>query len=158
MEDEPLFPSGPWTGFYNYTGPEDRHRMDLHLTFARGGVAGEGNDNIGPFLIRGRYDASTRECHWTKTYIGAHDVSYRGYRDTHGIWGTWEIGTWNKGGFHIWPRAQGEGNTSAKKAEADPPVEAIGTEEIEADRPAVPRAIDGPRARRSNQYSVFSIQ
>ena len=35
MDDE-LFPSGPWTGFYNYTGPEDRHRMDLHLTFANG--------------------------------------------------------------------------------------------------------------------------
>ena len=28
-----LFPSGPWTGFYNYS-PKDKHRMDLGLTFA----------------------------------------------------------------------------------------------------------------------------
>ena len=34
--DDDLFPSGPWTGFYNYTGPEDRHRMDLHLDFMNG--------------------------------------------------------------------------------------------------------------------------
>src|SRR5207249_5143062 len=91
VDDGDLFPSGPWTGFYNYTGPEDRHRMDLHLTFAQGGIAGEGGDDVGPFLIRGRYDAATRECHWTKTYIGGHDVFYRGFRDTLGIWGTWEI-------------------------------------------------------------------
>ena len=28
---EPIFPSGPWIGFYNYR-PGERHRMDLHLT------------------------------------------------------------------------------------------------------------------------------
>lgn len=151
MDDEPLFPSGPWTGFYNYTGPEDRHRMDLHLTFARGGIAGEGTDDIGPFRIRGKYDAPARECHWTKTYIGAHDVSYRGFRDTHGIWGTWEIGRWSKGGFHIWPLAQGEGSTAAKKAEAEPPAEAIGTEAAEIERPGVPVEVDGAGARSSNQ-------
>src|SRR5262249_36241197 len=134
---DPLFPSGPWTGFYNYTGPEDRHRMDLHLTFARGGIAGEGNDDIGPFLISGKYDAPSRECHWTKSYIGRHGVFYRGFRDAHGIWGTWEIGKWNKGGFHIWPLAQGEGNTAAKKEEAEPPVEAIGAEVEEVEQPGV---------------------
>ena len=35
-----LFPSGPWTGFYNYR-PGDRHRMDLQLTFANGNIARE---------------------------------------------------------------------------------------------------------------------
>jgi hypothetical protein len=30
-----LFPSGAWTGFYNYR-PKDKHRMDLDLTFAAG--------------------------------------------------------------------------------------------------------------------------
>src|SRR5262249_49673643 len=117
MEDDPLFPSGPWTGFYNYTGPEDRHRMDLHLTFARGGIAGEGNDDIGPFLIRGKYDAPSRECHWTKSYIGRHDVFYRGFRDAHGIWGTWEIGKWNKGVFTSgrWRRAKATRRRKRKK-------------------------------------------
>lgn len=28
-----LFPSGPWTGVYNYS-PQDKRRMDLDLTFA----------------------------------------------------------------------------------------------------------------------------
>lgn len=62
MTDE-LYPSGPWTGFYNCE-PGDRHRMDLQLTFAGGGVAGTGNDDAGRFTIRGRYDATNRECHW----------------------------------------------------------------------------------------------
>jgi hypothetical protein len=49
---EDPFPSGPWVGFYN-CGPGDRHRMDLHLTFADGIVTGDGNDDVGRFLIRG---------------------------------------------------------------------------------------------------------
>ena len=134
MEDDVQFPSGPWTGFYNYGGPEDRHRMDIHLTFARGGIAGEGGDDIGPFMVRGRYDAATKDCHWTKTYLGRHDVFYRGCRDAHGIWGTWEIPPWAKGGFHIWPRAQGGSGVSAKREEADPPPQAVGTESTEQQR------------------------
>ena len=63
---EGLFPSGPWTGFYNYR-PGDRHRMDLQLTFANGNMSGDGVDDIGRFLIKGRYDAANRECYWTKT-------------------------------------------------------------------------------------------
>jgi hypothetical protein len=127
MKDD-HFPSGPWAGFYNYTGPEDRHRMDLHLTFADGRVTGEGNDDIGPFLIDGRFDAGSRECSWTKTYLGAHDVFYRGFGEGNGIWGTWEIPAWNKGGFHIWPRQSGNGEHEKLEREADAPVEAIGTE------------------------------
>ena len=52
-----------------------------------------------------------RECHWTKTYLGSHEVFYRGFREGKGIWGTWEIGggLWGRGGFHIWPKAAGEG-------------------------------------------------
>ena len=49
---EPLFPSGPWTGFYNYR-PGDRHRMDLQLTFANRNMSGDGVDDIGRFLIQG---------------------------------------------------------------------------------------------------------
>src|SRR6185503_5598371 len=84
------FPSGPWTGFYNYS-PKDKHRMDLDLTFAGGKMSGGGNADV-----------------------GAHDVSYRGFREGKGIWGTWEISLFARGGFHIWPKRVGEGETEAR--------------------------------------------
>src|SRR5260370_10919529 len=74
-----LFPSGPWTGFYNYRPGGERHRMDLHLAFANGSMSGDGNDDVGRFLIKGRYDPGSLECHWNKTYIGGHDVFYPGF-------------------------------------------------------------------------------
>ena len=126
---EALFPSGPWVGFYNYY-PGDRHRMDLLLTFANGNMSGDGVDDIGRFLIKGRYDAASRECYWTKSYLGAHDVFYRGFREGKGIWGTWEIAAWAHGGFHIWPRQAGEGEASAETAATEEPVDAIVTEEL----------------------------
>ena len=72
------FPSGPWVGFYTYSAAHDKHRMDLGLDFANGRVSGEGNDDVGAFVISGRFDSAKGECDWTKTYIGAHDVFYRG--------------------------------------------------------------------------------
>jgi len=111
-----LFPSGPWVGFYNYQ-PGERHRMDLHLTFANGQMTGDGSDDIGRFRIKGRYDATTRECHWTKSYLGAHDVFYRGFREGKGIWGTWEINVFAHGGFHIWPKRVGEGEVEVESQE-----------------------------------------
>ena len=124
-----LFPSGPWTGFYNYR-PGDRHRMDLQLTFANGVLRGDGVDDVGRFLIRGRYEVATRECYWTKTYVEAHDVFYRGFREGKGIWGTWEIGIMAHGGFHIWPRQAGEGEVEAENATAAEPADAIAREVI----------------------------
>ncbi len=106
MSDD-LFPSGPWTGFYNYS-PRDKHRMDLQLDFAGGRMSGEGDDDVGRFRVLGHYDTATRECSWTKSYVGAHDVFYRGYREGKGIWGTWEIPQFSHGGFHIWPKRTGE--------------------------------------------------
>ena len=123
MSDD-QFPSGPWTGFYNYV-PGDKHRMDLHLSFSDGSVAGDGNDDVGRFLIRGRYDPATKECYWTKTYPGSHDVYYRGFREGKGIWGTWEIRLFAHGGFHIWPRGQQEGTAQTTAAVATEPVDAI---------------------------------
>jgi hypothetical protein len=129
--NEPSFPSGPWTGFYNYR-PGDRHRMDLRLTFANGNMSGDGVDDVGRFLIKGRYDAASRECYWTKTYLSAHDVFYRGFREGKGIWGTWEITIHDHGGFHIWPRQAGEGEASAENAAVEEPVDAIATQEVTA--------------------------
>jgi hypothetical protein len=130
-----LFPSGPWTGFYNYTGPEDRHRMDLHLEFGNGRMTGDGTDDIGPFVIHGGYDTVSRECHWTKTYPGSHDVLYRGFREGTGIWGTWEIPPWSKGGFHIWPRCVGNGEQAKRAAEIEQPV-AVSATSVEETTPA----------------------
>lgn len=119
-----LFPSGPWTGFYNYS-PKDKHRMDLDLAFAAGLLNGDGNDDVGRFIIQGQYDAKTLECSWTKTYLGAHVVFYRGFRDGKGIWGTWEITLQNHGGFHIWPKRAGEGDAETTATEKEQPGEAV---------------------------------
>src|ERR1051325_2490365 len=102
--------------------------MDLHLTFANGSMSGEGNDGVGRFFIKGRYDAASKECSWTKTYVGSHDVFYRGFREGKGIWGTWEISLWGHGGFHIWPRQAGEGAEKSERNEKTEPVEAVGKE------------------------------
>ena len=108
------YPSGPWTGFFNYGARAERHRMDLSLSFSNGRISGDGVDSVGRFLIAGGYEAGSGECHWTKTYIGAHDVFYRGFREGKGIWGTWEL-AYLTGGFHIWPRGEEE---SAREADA----------------------------------------
>ena len=129
-----MFPSGPWTGFYNY-GPGDRHRMDLALTFTSGALRGDGNDDIGAFRVQGRYDAAKLECHWTKSYLGAHDVFYRGFREGKGIWGTWEIRNDAHGGFHIWPRHAGEGMSKSEAVEQTEPVDAIATERVSLAQP-----------------------
>jgi hypothetical protein len=122
---ENLFPTGHWTGFYAYA-PQNKHRMDLHLTFARGSVAGEGNDDVGVFFIRGKYDTATKECYWTKSYAGGHDVFYRGFREGKGIWGKWEIDSVTTGGFHIWPRSEETDDLHAEAEKQAKPLDAGG--------------------------------
>jgi hypothetical protein len=126
MGDE-LFPSGPWSGFYNYRPGGDRHWMQLHLVFTSGSMSGDGADDVGRFLIKGLYDAASLECHWTKSYIGAHDVFYRGFREGKGIWGTWEIWSIYHGGFKIYPRNAGEGEQESEMAKVAEPVDAVAT-------------------------------
>lgn len=99
--------------------------MDLALTFKEGVVTGSGNDPVGPFVIQGKYEAQKNEIWWTKTYIGRHDVFYKGFRDTRGIWGTWEIQSWWRGGFHIWPKGQGGGLSQHAEVEVDAPQDAV---------------------------------
>ena len=107
LEADPRFPSGPWTGFFlQALLPPGRHAMELRLTFRQGQMSGEGRDRVGEFAIRGKYDLESGACHWTKKYVGKHDVFYKGYNEGKGIWGTWEMpteGAHFKGGFHIWP-------------------------------------------------------
>ena len=117
---EELFPTGPWTGFYSYA-PQDKHRMDLHLTFANGHMTGAGNDDVGAFVVKGRYDSTSLECHFTKGYLGAHEVYYHGYREGKGIWGRWEINALDHGGFHIWPAGE-EATAKEEKTEEQQPL------------------------------------
>jgi hypothetical protein len=98
--------------------------MDLVLAFADRAISGDGNDDIGQFVITGRFDEANWECYWTKTYIGAHDVYYRGFREGKGIWGVWELPD-ESGGFHIWPLGQEEGERDHKSAEEPAPLEAV---------------------------------
>jgi len=119
---EDLFPSGPWRGFYVYSGASassGRHRMDLELRFEGGRVDGGGVDDLGAFRITGRYDAETLEVTWSKHYLGAHEVLYRGFREGKGIWGTWRIPNFGTGGFRIWPAglaADEEATTAASES------------------------------------------
>jgi hypothetical protein len=121
-ESDAAFPSGPWTGFFTYQSFPGRHRTDLILEFASNRISGEGNDGVGSFVVSGHYDVQSRECYWTKTYVGAHDVFYRGFREGKGIWGTWEIGAdLSRGGFHIWPIGEVDGSSYSEKAHEPAP-------------------------------------
>src|ERR1051326_7412932 len=125
------FPSGEWLGFYNYSSIRNgKHRMDLHLTFANGVISGAGIDDVERFIIKGRYDSANAECYLTKSYIGAHDVFYRGFREGKGIWGIWEIGPAWRGGFQIWPRVAREGEKASTSFIAEAPVDTIATEPV----------------------------
>ncbi len=90
VESDERFPSGPWTGFFLQPPLVGRQWMELALTFRAGVVTGEGRDRVGEFLIRGRYEVESGQCWWSKRYLGRHDVSYMGYNEGRGIWGTWE--------------------------------------------------------------------
>lgn len=101
-----LFPSGDWYGFYTYQRHPGRHPMDIRFTFEDGRISASGGDPVGEFVLTGDYCEQSRECHWIKRYLGAHSVSYQGFREGKGIWGTWELPLF-KGGFHVWPVGTG---------------------------------------------------
>jgi hypothetical protein len=131
VETDSRFPSGPWQGFFLMAHWPGRHTMELHLTFRQGVMTGEGRDMIGSFLIRGKYNTDDGKCHWSKRYVGKHDVAYQGYNEGKGIWGIWEIPPTWRGGFHIWPTAMGD-PTFPKLTEAiDEPVAFESVQDVE---------------------------
>ena len=109
--------------------------MSMHLTFAEGLIDGEGTDGVGDFSIRGTYIKDTGEVVMHKAYIGQHDVLYKGYNESKGIWGIWHIETFS-GGFHVWPKGMADPTTPGIEEEAGVPVgESVLAEE------AVPRNV-----------------
>lgn len=125
-EQDPGFPSGPWNGFYTYWVP-GFHHQSLNLTFRRGRMTGNGQDDIGHFAIAGGYDTETRQCWWNKTYVGAHTVYYRGAQTGRTIQGEWQISAYHRGSFSIWPGGEGglDGEFFIQQAE---PVKAVAPE------------------------------
>lgn len=125
-ETDPRFPSGKWRGFWTQKVPvRAKPQQEMWLTFRDGVIRGEGQDIVGPFLIRGSYSISDGQCFWTKRYLGKHDVLYRGFNEGKGIWGTWEIlGVMVlRGGFHIWPEGWLDPSGSTLAAAVDLPAE-----------------------------------
>jgi hypothetical protein len=127
LETDPRFPSGPWIGFFLQKAIPGKHSMELRLTFTGGAMSGEGRDRVGPFLVKGSYDLADGKCHWTKRYVGKHDVFYSGFNEGKGIWGVWEIGVpgqgaLDRGGFHIWPEGMGDPTDEHLVEEAEPPM------------------------------------
>ncbi len=109
-ETDAGFPSGKWTGFYTYYDPNP-HRMDLFLEFHASQVSGDGMDDVGRFLIQGRYSCDTRQCSWAKRYVGQHTVTYHGVQSGKTIAGEWTLrsgGHTLRGGFRIWPSEYGD--------------------------------------------------
>jgi hypothetical protein len=101
-----LFPSGPWVGFYTYRSSVRRYLMDLNLRFRGGRMEGDGAEGLDTFVIAGFYDDQKLECGWQKIYPTRLAVTYFGYREGKGIWGTWNLPNY-EGGFHIWPLSEG---------------------------------------------------
>jgi hypothetical protein len=110
-----------------------RNQMELLLAFRQGVMTGEGRDFIGEFLIRGKYNLDDGKCHWTKRYVGKHDVAYKGYNEGKGIWGLWEIPPSSQGGFHIWPEAMGDPSSPHLEEAIETPAETTPTPEVEVE-------------------------
>jgi hypothetical protein len=128
VETDPRFPSGAWTGYFLQPLVPGRHLMELRLTFRQGTLTGEGRDQVGQFVVRGRYALVDGRCHWTKRYLGKHDVFYNGFNEGKGIWGTWDIPAdadsfSQRGGFHIWPEGMHDPTQPELTEEADVPFE-----------------------------------
>ncbi len=121
----PLFPSGPWVGFYQYTGHKQyQFPMAMKLGFGNGQMNGEGEDEIGPFFISGHYSEIEKECLFVKAYVGAHTVNYRGFREDKFIYGTWRLNNECTGGFKLWPLSDTE-PLETEKTEVEKPLELI---------------------------------
>ena len=126
-ETHPLFPSGPWEGFYLYPLDVHQHRMEIWFQFNDGIITGGGSDDVNVFIWRGTYDTAALQCAMVK-YYPTHTVQYQGHADENGIWGRWTL-PGATDGFHIWPKKEGENREEAAQATETakkPKVEEIG--------------------------------
>ncbi len=102
--------SGPWSGFW--IQELIRGTMKLRLYISGEIVSGEGEDELGGFVVHGNYWPATEAVKFRKRYP-THDVEYNGTWDGAMISGLWRIrarkGVYaDKGGFDIWPDTEEE--------------------------------------------------
>ena len=103
-----------------------KHQMELSLDFSAGRMTGSGRDLVGEFTISGTYELTNGKCQFEKHYLKAHAITYKGYNEGKGIWGTWEMrlqGIVATGGFHIWPEGMADPSQPVVEEEADIPNE-----------------------------------
>jgi hypothetical protein len=132
-ETDPRFPSGKWVGFFIDRRVPGRHQMEMTLSFSAGRLTGSGRDRAGNFTFSGTYNTADGKCEWVKQYVKAHLVTYRGFNEGKGIWGTWELqyqGIVSTGGFHIWPEGMADPTQPELEEEADVPVEVVAPEKV----------------------------
>jgi hypothetical protein len=123
LNDTP--PSGPWTGYYLYGHGGPKHGMRLHLMFTtEGTIEGEGVDDVGAFVIAGRFHHITSEANWSKAYAGRHTVEYSGVYCQRSICGDWTL-RGITGGFWIWPHALAQSEFAEGQADVEQPLEAM---------------------------------
>jgi hypothetical protein len=134
LETDPRFPSGRWVGFWTQKNEKrgSKHTTELYITFANGRMDGEGRDWVGKFTVSGKYDLADGRCHWTKQYVRRHAVSYDGFNEGKGIWGTWLMRNEDppieaRGGFHIWPEEMADPSSHHLTEHADVPAELVTT-------------------------------
>lgn len=117
FETDDRFPSGPWKGFFMQRSIGDaKCQMEMHLSFIKGRVIGTGRDGIGAFSIVGHYDVESGKVGWTKKYA-RHDVFYQGFAEANSIWGTWDIPSFDRDGFRIWPKGIADAMERAEREE-----------------------------------------
>ncbi len=76
--------------------------------------------------MKGATGTSDGLCLFVKQYIGKHALSYRGFNEGKGIWGTWELkfqGLTDTGGFHIWPEGMSDPTEPVLEEEAEIPAD-----------------------------------
>ena len=124
MPDD-LPPSGSWAGYYLYGYGGPKHRMRLNLSFSVDGkIAGDGIDDIAPFVVDGQFDGASSHASWTKTYFGMHSVAYSGIYCQRAICGDWTL-VGSSGGFWIWPRSAAQTEFAEEQEEIKQPVEMV---------------------------------
>jgi hypothetical protein len=69
------------------------HPQLLDVDFENGVMLGTGADQVGLFLIAGRYNDATATAEWLKHYIGRHTVLYSGRLSGTTLSGAWTLHT-----------------------------------------------------------------
>lgn len=118
------FPSGPWRGYWLEPHGSTKHRMRLDLKFAASRMMGDGDDEVGYFVINGKYDGETGACGWTKTYPKRHQVLYDGKGTGNRIAGTWILPGDRSGRFLIWAGESEEGPSEESSEKRQKPIAA----------------------------------